>query len=229
MMVTDLRPTDEVLDLRARVRSFMEEHVYPAEPVLAREDDESDALVERLRALVKEQGLWAPHLPPEAGGSNGSFLVYAHLNEEIGRSIWGQLVFGCQAPDENHLWPSITHSSPSRTARVRSVVGSEPGTSGSVIEKNERISPATSGRSQRPFCSSVPNIHRISALPASGAWQPKTSWPQIERPISSFRWAYTRKLPLDPPASGAMCGAHRPCSFADARSRSTSASAASSS
>ena len=50
------------------------------------------------------------------------------------------------APDENHLCPSITHSSPSRTARVRSVVGSEPGTSGSVIEKNERISPATSGR-----------------------------------------------------------------------------------
>ena len=79
------------------------------------------------------------------------------------------------APDENHLWPSITHSSPSRTALVRSVVGSEPGTSGSVIEKNERISPATSGRSQRSFCSSVPNMNRISALPASGAWQPKTS------------------------------------------------------
>ncbi len=50
------------------------------------------------------------------------------------------------APDENHLWPSITQSSPSRTARVRSVVGSEPGTSGSVIEKNDRSSPATSGQ-----------------------------------------------------------------------------------
>ena len=57
------------------------------------------------------------------------------------------------APDENHLCPSITHSSPSRTARVRSVVGSEPETSGSVIEKKERISPATSGKSQRSFCS----------------------------------------------------------------------------
>ena len=81
------------------------------------------------------------------------------------------------APDENHLWPLITQSSPSRTARVRSVVGSEPGTSGSVIEKNERISPPTSGKSQRCFCSSVPNMCRISALPASGAWQPKISWP----------------------------------------------------
>jgi hypothetical protein len=93
------------------------------------------------------------------------------------------------APDENHLWPSITHSAPSRTARVRRVVGSEPGTSGSVIEKKERTSPATSGRSQRSFCSSVPNNHRISAFPASGAWQPNTSCPQIERPISSFRCA----------------------------------------
>ena len=79
------------------------------------------------------------------------------------------------APLENHLWPSITHSSPSRTARVRSSVGSEPATSGSVIEKNDRTSPETSGRRKRSFWSSVPNRWRISALPASGAWQPKTS------------------------------------------------------
>ena len=47
--IADLRPTDEVLELRARVRAFMEEHVYPNEPTLNREDDEADALVERLR------------------------------------------------------------------------------------------------------------------------------------------------------------------------------------
>ncbi|HET8558198.1 MAG TPA: acyl-CoA dehydrogenase family protein, partial [Gaiellaceae bacterium] len=44
-------------------------------------------------------GLWAPHLPPEAGGSGTGFLEYAHLNEEIGRSFIAQLIFGCQAPD----------------------------------------------------------------------------------------------------------------------------------
>ena len=107
MAIADLRPTEDVLELRARVRTFMEEHVYPNEAVLGREDDEADALVERLRAIAKEQGLWAPHLPPEAGGSNGSFLVYAQLNEEIGRSVWGQLVLGCQAPDAGNaeiLW-----------------------------------------------------------------------------------------------------------------------------
>src|SRR3989337_2601527 len=99
MTITDLRPTDEMQELRARYRAFMEEHVYPNEPALGREDVEADALIAGLRAHAREQGLWAPHLPPEAGGSSGSFLTFAHLNEEIGRSVWAQLVFGCQAPD----------------------------------------------------------------------------------------------------------------------------------
>jgi acyl-CoA dehydrogenase len=105
--VADLRPTDAALELRERVRRFMEAHVYPNEATLDGEDDEADALVSTLRARAKEEGLWAPHLPPEAGGSSGSFLVYAHLNEEIGRSLWGQLVFNCQAPDAGNgeiLW-----------------------------------------------------------------------------------------------------------------------------
>ena len=91
------------------------------------------------------------------------------------------------APLANHLCASITHSSPSRTARPCSPVGSAPETSGSVIAKNERISPATSGASQRSFCSGVPNMWRISALPVSGAWQPNTRGPQALRPMISFR------------------------------------------
>ena len=120
MTIADLRPTDEIVELRARYRAFMEEHVYPNEPALDREDDEADALVERLRGVAKEQGLWAPHLPPEAGGSSGSFLVYAHLNEEIGRSVWAQLVFGCQAPDAGNgeiLWMFGTEEQKERWLR----------------------------------------------------------------------------------------------------------------
>jgi alkylation response protein AidB-like acyl-CoA dehydrogenase len=77
----------------------MEEHVYPNEQAFAREDDAADALVAGLRQEAKEAGLWAPHLPPEAGGSGSGFLEYAYLNEEIGRSMYAQLIFGCQAPD----------------------------------------------------------------------------------------------------------------------------------
>ena len=86
-------------DVRAPYRAFMEEHVYPNEAALAREDDVAAELVLDLRAKAKAAGLWAPHLPLEAGGTGEGFLYYAHLNEEIGRSVWGQLVFNCQAPD----------------------------------------------------------------------------------------------------------------------------------
>src|SRR5881296_227097 len=85
----------------------MEEHVYPNEEAISREDESADALVESLRKRAKADGLWAPNLPPEAGGTGTGFLAYAYLNEEIGRSTWAQYIFGCQAPDAGNaeiLW-----------------------------------------------------------------------------------------------------------------------------
>jgi acyl-CoA dehydrogenase len=89
----------DVHELRERYRAFMDEHVYPNEPALDREDGDADALVQELRGRAKAEGLWAPHVGPEVGGTGRGFLAYAHLNEVIGRALWGQLVFGCQAPD----------------------------------------------------------------------------------------------------------------------------------
>jgi alkylation response protein AidB-like acyl-CoA dehydrogenase len=86
-------------DRREQVRAFMEQHVYPNERALTAEDEAADALIAELQQKAKDAGLWAPHLPPEAGGSGSGFLEYADLNEEIGRSFIAQLVFGCQAPD----------------------------------------------------------------------------------------------------------------------------------
>jgi alkylation response protein AidB-like acyl-CoA dehydrogenase len=77
----------------------MHGRVLPNEAALDREDDAADALIAELQAEVKAAGLWAPHVPPEAGGTGTGFLDYAYLNEQIGRTVWGQLVFGCQAPD----------------------------------------------------------------------------------------------------------------------------------
>ena len=97
--MTELATAPDIAARRAQVRAFMEEHVYPNEAALAREDESSDALMEGLRAKAKAAGIWAPHLPEEAGGSGSGFMEYALLNEEIGRSTWAQLVFNCQAPD----------------------------------------------------------------------------------------------------------------------------------
>jgi acyl-CoA dehydrogenase len=99
MGVTELAATEEFAELREAYRAFMDAHVYAAESALAREDEAADALIAELRSRAKAEGLWAPHLPPEAGGTGRGFLAYAHLNEEIGRSVWAQLVFNCQAPD----------------------------------------------------------------------------------------------------------------------------------
>ncbi len=84
---------------RSAYRSFIEEHILPVEDDLFREDDKADGLLRDLRARAKAAGLWAPHLPPEAGGTGEGFLAYADLNEEIGRVTWAQYVFNCQAPD----------------------------------------------------------------------------------------------------------------------------------
>jgi acyl-CoA dehydrogenase len=69
--IADLARTQDVADLRARYRAFMVEHVYPNEARL--EDD--DALVAELQARAKAEGLWAPHVPPEAGGTGTCFLA----------------------------------------------------------------------------------------------------------------------------------------------------------
>ena len=96
MTATAWSPPTERLE---QVRAIMHDRVLPNEAALDREDDAADALVAELRSEVKQAGLWAPHVPPEAGGTGTGFLDYAYLNEQIGRTLWGQLVFGCQAPD----------------------------------------------------------------------------------------------------------------------------------
>ncbi len=86
--------------IRKSVTDFMERSVYPAERETT---DEGEGLpLPRLRSLqakVKERGLWAPHMPEEVGGMGIGVVGLALLNEIIGRSPIGPIVFGCQAPD----------------------------------------------------------------------------------------------------------------------------------
>ena len=87
------------LERRELYRAFMEAHVFPNEQLLDREDDAAQELVRTLQEQARTAGLWAPHMPAEAGGTGEGFLYYACMNEEIGRAHWAQLAFGCQAPD----------------------------------------------------------------------------------------------------------------------------------
>ena len=89
------------------------------------------------------------------------------------------------APEIHHLRPLRTYSSPSRSIRSSMLVASELATAGSVIANAERISPSSSGRSQRSFCSGVPNRVRTSMFPVSGAAQLHASGAMWLRPMIS--------------------------------------------
>ncbi len=99
--------TDE---LRQRLLAFMDEHVYPAEPVfeqqLAERDDSwsPPPIVEQLKTLARSRGLWNFFLPsrPELGGLSN--VAYAPLAEITGRSIWlAPVALNCAAPDTGNI------------------------------------------------------------------------------------------------------------------------------
>ncbi|MBI3454341.1 MAG: acyl-CoA dehydrogenase family protein [Candidatus Rokubacteria bacterium] len=90
----------EVAELRKAVSDVMERYVYPVEREMI---DEGEGLaldlLRSLQARAKERGLWAPHMPEEVGGMGLNVVGLALLNEIIGRSPLGPIIFGCQAPD----------------------------------------------------------------------------------------------------------------------------------
>ena len=81
---------DEIRELRARVRRFIDEEVIPRERDL---EDRGAALAE-LKASARSQGLWALGHPRELGGGGIPFMPFVYLNEVIGRSEFGQLALG---------------------------------------------------------------------------------------------------------------------------------------
>ena len=103
---TELDQT-EIDELTAKVKSIVDDEVIPQEHIFQRHDDESKALMDKLRARSKAEGMWAPHLPAEAGGMGIGFMPYVYMNEILGRSPFAPQVFGSQAPDSGNseiLW-----------------------------------------------------------------------------------------------------------------------------
>ena len=73
----DFTMTPEIRELRGTVRAFMDEHVYPNEPFFMDEHSEAGKrqdLMKDLQARTRSMGMWAPHLPAEAGGMGIGFM-----------------------------------------------------------------------------------------------------------------------------------------------------------
>lgn len=110
----DLGPSDRAREYTTRLRAFMDEHVYPAEPVYAQQRRELVAagrvhdlppIVDELKTIARGQGLWNLFLPDSTDPAHGlSVLDYAYVAEITGRSIdIAPEAINCSAPDTGNM------------------------------------------------------------------------------------------------------------------------------
>ena len=89
------------------VDQFCREEIEPLELVfpfaVRMRDPKMKALVDPLKAQVKERGLWAIFLDKELGGPGFGQLKLALVNEILGRYGTAPSIFGCQAPDTGNM------------------------------------------------------------------------------------------------------------------------------
>lgn len=113
--------TERGRDLLERVKTFMEDYVYPNERLYEEQmaafgEDrfQTPAIVYELKEKAKEQGLWNLFMPQHTGKHkvDDSFVFdaprltnmeYAPIAEQMGRVEWCSEVFNCSAPDTGNM------------------------------------------------------------------------------------------------------------------------------
>jgi acyl-CoA dehydrogenase len=112
----------KVAALRNRVEAFMVESVYPNE---RRYYDEAEKLgpwqvypvVEELKPLAREAGLWNLFLPQSEHGAGLTNYEYATLCETMGRSHLAPELFNCSAPDTGNMEVLARYGTPEQQER----------------------------------------------------------------------------------------------------------------
>ena len=105
----DFEPSERCSEFKERLGAFMDEHVYPAEPVYEHQLRESGdphhqpAIMEELKAKARAAGLWNMFLPDEEDGAGLSNSDYAPLAEIMGRSPIASEACNCSAPDTGNM------------------------------------------------------------------------------------------------------------------------------
>ena len=92
----------EVNDIRLRTADIVTQQIIPNERLLAVPGREAHDLRESIRADVKRQNLWAPHLPVEYGGMGIGFIKHAYMNEVLAWSPYSNHLFGVVAPNSGN-------------------------------------------------------------------------------------------------------------------------------
>ena len=113
----DFSLSERQIHWRDRVVAFMNEHVYPAAPVVSEQMKAFGAnrwqvipVIEELKVKARAAGLWNLFLPddslPEGSPYKGAGLTnleYALCAEEMGKLSFASEVFNCSAPDTGNM------------------------------------------------------------------------------------------------------------------------------
>jgi len=124
------------MELRQKLLAFMDEHVYPNEPLYYDQVNQGDRwkpvpIVEDLKAKARTAGLW--NLFAELTN-----LEYAPLCEIMGRSNWAPEVFNCSAPDTGNMEVLIRY--------------------GTEEQKRQWLDPLLNGEIRSCFCMTEPDV-----------------------------------------------------------------------
>ena len=105
----DYQYSEDNLQMQHTLRQFMDLHVLPKNQEWLRLADSGvypTAVIEPLKLLAKEAGLWNLFLPGLREGEPGtrlSNIEYAPLAEIMGRIPWAAEIFNCNAPDTGNM------------------------------------------------------------------------------------------------------------------------------
>jgi acyl-CoA dehydrogenase len=125
-----------VQELRRQLIGFMDEYVYPNEPLYYDQVKEGDrwkpvAILEELKQKAKAAGLWNFFLEL-------TNLEYAPLCEIMGRSMMAPEVFNCSAPDTGNMEVLVRY--------------------GTEEQKQRWLTPLLSGEIRSCFCMTEPAV-----------------------------------------------------------------------
>lgn len=151
----------ELEDYRRRVRDFVDRELIPLEADRANYDDHeniADAALERMRARVREAGLWALQMPRELGGKGLPMAGLTACYEEMNRSIFGPVCFNAAAPDDGNMRVLAQVARPDQKARWL-----QPIIDGKVRSAFVMTEP-------HPGSGSDPSMMRTTATLKNGKW-----------------------------------------------------------
>jgi len=110
----DFQPSEKSQAYLEKLKTFMDEHVYPQEQQIIEENRRSNehpdwttwqvpSAIPKLKELAKAQGLWNLFLPDDELAQGLTCLEYAPLAEETGKVFFAPEIFNCNAPDTGNM------------------------------------------------------------------------------------------------------------------------------